>query len=177
MAREEFAAIDRECEEQFQSVTAQKSRNKQQQPQDQKSFLMVEIRTFCGSGKHIQGNMTATQLRERIMEKEHIQVEESTLPVNDNEKCRAVKGYLWAARMPTKKFVTDQVTAMCPEMGSSGVYPELEAQKWSSSSGNSPWMQVCGLYPLLESKFPDIFTKSRFGDLCGRTSLDANLYE
>ena len=38
------------------------------------------------------------KLRERIMEKEYIQVDESTLPVIDNEKHRAVKGYMWAVR-------------------------------------------------------------------------------
>ena len=38
------------------------------------------------------------KLRERIMEKDYIQVDESTLPVIDNEKHRAVKGYMWAVR-------------------------------------------------------------------------------
>ena len=36
--------------------------------------------------------------REVIMEKDYIQVDESTLPVIDNEKHRAVKGYMWAVR-------------------------------------------------------------------------------
>ena len=38
------------------------------------------------------------RLRERIMETDYIQVDESTLPVIDNEKHRAVKGYMWAVR-------------------------------------------------------------------------------
>ena len=38
------------------------------------------------------------KLREQIMEKDYIQVDESTLPVIDNEKHRAVKGYMWAVR-------------------------------------------------------------------------------
>ena len=38
------------------------------------------------------------RLRERIMESDYIQVDESTLPVIDNEKHRAVKGYMWAVR-------------------------------------------------------------------------------
>lgn len=38
------------------------------------------------------------RLRERIMSKDYIQVDESTLPVIDNEKHRAVKGYMWAVR-------------------------------------------------------------------------------
>ena len=38
------------------------------------------------------------KLRERIMSSDYIQVDESTLPVIDNEKHRAVKGYMWAVR-------------------------------------------------------------------------------
>ena len=38
------------------------------------------------------------RLRERIMKSDYIQVDESTLPVIDNEKRRAVKGYMWAVR-------------------------------------------------------------------------------
>ena len=38
------------------------------------------------------------KLRERIMSSNYIQVDESTLPVIDNEKHRAVKGYIWAVR-------------------------------------------------------------------------------
>lgn len=37
-------------------------------------------------------------LRERIISSDYIQVDESTLPVIDNEKHRAVKGYVWAVR-------------------------------------------------------------------------------
>ena len=49
-----------------QPVPAQRSRVKQQKPQDQESFLTVEIRTSCGSAMRIQGNMTAAHLREII---------------------------------------------------------------------------------------------------------------
>ena len=38
------------------------------------------------------------RLREKIMSSDYIQVDESTLPVIDNEKHRAVKGYIWAVR-------------------------------------------------------------------------------
>ena len=38
------------------------------------------------------------RLRERIMSSDYIQVDESTLPVIDNERHRAVKGYIWAVR-------------------------------------------------------------------------------
>ena len=40
------------------------------------------------------------RLRARIMECDYIQVDESTLPVIDNERHRAVKGYMWAVRNP-----------------------------------------------------------------------------
>lgn len=50
-------------------------------------------------------NAVCTRLRslydklwERIMLSDYIQVDESTLPVIDNEKHRAVKGYIWAVR-------------------------------------------------------------------------------
>ena len=38
------------------------------------------------------------KLREKVMSSDYIQVDESTLPVIDNEKHRAVKGYVWAVR-------------------------------------------------------------------------------
>lgn len=38
------------------------------------------------------------RLRLEIMSQDYIQVDESTLPVIDNEKHRAVKGYMWAVR-------------------------------------------------------------------------------
>ena len=38
------------------------------------------------------------KLRAQILSSEYIQVDESTLPVIDNEKHRAVKGYMWAVR-------------------------------------------------------------------------------
>ena len=37
-------------------------------------------------------------LRREVMSRDYIQVDESTLPVIDNEKHRAVKGYMWCAR-------------------------------------------------------------------------------
>lgn len=38
------------------------------------------------------------RLREQVMASEYIQVDESTLPVMDNERHKAVKGYMWAVR-------------------------------------------------------------------------------
>ncbi|MFA5240634.1 MAG: IS66 family transposase [Phycisphaerae bacterium] len=40
------------------------------------------------------------QLRRRILSGDYIQVDESTLPVVDNEKQRAVKGYVWVVNNP-----------------------------------------------------------------------------
>ena len=49
------------------AVPSPKSRGKQQKSQqDQESYLTVEIRTSCGSAMRIQGNMTASHLREII---------------------------------------------------------------------------------------------------------------
>ncbi len=39
-------------------------------------------------------------LRRRVLNADYIQVDESTIPVIDNEKKRAVKGYLWVVRDP-----------------------------------------------------------------------------
>jgi len=39
-------------------------------------------------------------LRRRVLSADYIQVDESTIPVIDNEKKRAVKGYLWVVRKP-----------------------------------------------------------------------------
>ncbi len=39
-------------------------------------------------------------LRRRVLSSDYIQVDESTLPVVDNEKQRAVKGYVWAVHSP-----------------------------------------------------------------------------
>ena len=39
-------------------------------------------------------------LRQRVLSADYIQVDESTIPVIDNEKKRAVKGYLWVVRNP-----------------------------------------------------------------------------
>ena len=39
-------------------------------------------------------------LRRRVLSTDYIQVDESTIPVIDNEKKRAVKGYLWVVRNP-----------------------------------------------------------------------------
>ena len=40
-----------------------------------------------------------------VLSRDYIQVDESTLPVIDNEKHRAVKGYMWCTRAVTEKLV------------------------------------------------------------------------
>lgn len=45
------------------------------------------------------------RLRELVLESDYIQVDESTVPVIDNEKKRAVKSYLWVVRAVMKELV------------------------------------------------------------------------
>jgi len=44
-------------------------------------------------------------LKEIVLESDYIQVDESTVPVIDNEKHRAVKSYLWVVRSVMKNLV------------------------------------------------------------------------
>ena len=57
------------------------------------------------------------KLRERIMSSDYIQVDESTLPVIDNEKHRAVKGYIWAVRDAVCSTMTWARAAARPREG------------------------------------------------------------
>ena len=52
-------------------------------------------------------------LMREVLSKDYIQVDESTLPVIDNEKHRAVKGYMWCVRA-----VTDRLVVFHYDMGS-----------------------------------------------------------
>jgi hypothetical protein len=52
-------------------------------------------------------------LRREVMSRDYIQVDESTLPVIDNEKHRAVKGYMWCTRS-----VEDNMVVFQYDMGS-----------------------------------------------------------
>jgi transposase len=54
-------------------------------------------------------------LKREVLSKDYIQVDESTLPVIDNEKHRAVKGYIWCARA-----VEDHQVVFHYDMGSRG---------------------------------------------------------
>lgn len=44
-------------------------------------------------------------LKAKVLSEDYLQVDESTLPVIDNEKHRAVKGYVWCARSVKEKLV------------------------------------------------------------------------
>lgn len=52
-------------------------------------------------------------LKREVLSRDYIQVDESTLPVIDNEKHRAVKGYMWCARA-----VEDNLVVFHYDMGS-----------------------------------------------------------
>jgi len=54
-------------------------------------------------------------LKREVLSRDYIQVDESTLPVIDNEKHRAVKGYMWCARA-----VEDHLVVFHYDMGSRG---------------------------------------------------------
>lgn len=54
-------------------------------------------------------------LKREVLSKDYIQVDESTLPVIDNEKHRAVKGYMWCTRA-----VEDHLVVFHYDMGSRG---------------------------------------------------------
>lgn len=45
------------------------------------------------------------RLKELVLARDYIQVDESTIPVINNEKHKAVKAYLWAVRSPIEKMV------------------------------------------------------------------------
>jgi hypothetical protein len=45
------------------------------------------------------------RLKEIVLQSDHIQVDESTVPVIDNERHRAVKAYLWVVRDVMKNLV------------------------------------------------------------------------
>jgi len=45
------------------------------------------------------------RLREKVLSTDYIQVDETTIPVVDNEKSRAVKGYLWMVRLVMENMV------------------------------------------------------------------------
>lgn len=49
-------------------------------------------------------------LKREVLSRDYIQVDESTLPVIDNEKHRAVKGYMWCVRAVEGDLVTSITT-------------------------------------------------------------------
>ena len=116
-------------------------------------------------------------LMREVLSKDYIQVDESTLPVIDNEKHRAVKGYMWCVRA-----VTDRLVAFHYDMGSRshgtarkllrgyrgtiqtdgyGAYDQFE---------NDPHIQVIGCWAHARRKWSDALDEDR------RTASEALSY-
>lgn len=116
-------------------------------------------------------------LRREVMSRDYIQVDESTLPVIDNEKHRAVKGYMWCTRS-----VEDNLVVFQYDMGSRshetarkllrgyrgtiqtdgyGAYDQFE---------NDPHIQVIGCWAHARRKWSDALDENK------RTASEALVY-
>lgn len=116
-------------------------------------------------------------LKREVLSRDYIQVDESTLPVIDNEKHRAVKGYMWCARA-----VEDNLVVFHYDMGSRshetarkllrgyrgtiqtdgyGAYDQFE---------NDPHIQVIGCWAHARRKWSDALDEDR------RTASEALSY-
>lgn len=70
-------------------------------------------------------------LKRETLSRDYIQVDESTLPVIDNEKHRAVKGYMWCVRA-----VEDNLVVFHYDMGSRSYET---ARMWRMPLDRWPW--------------------------------------
>ena len=116
-------------------------------------------------------------LRAHVLACDYVQVDESTLPVIDNEKHRAVKGYMWCVRA-----VIEQMVVFYYDMGSRshdtarkmlrgyrgtiqtdgyGAYDQFE---------NDPHIQVIGCWAHARRKWSDALDEDR------RTASEALVY-
>lgn len=116
-------------------------------------------------------------LKREVLSRDYIQVDESTLPVIDNEKHRAVKGYMWCARA-----VEDNLVVFHYDMGSRshetarkllrgyrgtiqtdgyGAYDQFE---------NDPHIQVIGCWAHARRKWSDALDEDK------RTASEALSY-
>ena len=107
-------------------------------------------------------------LKREVLSRDYIQVDESTLPVIDNEKHRAVKGYMWCARA-----VEDNLVVFHYDMGSRshetarkllrgyrgtiqtdgyGAYDQFETD---------PYIQVLGCWAHARRKWSDALDEDR----------------
>ena len=101
-------------------------------------------------------------LKREVLSRDYIQVDESTLPVIDNEKHRAVKGYMWCARA-----VEDQLVVFHYDMGSRGYetarkllrgyHGTIQADGYGAYDQfeGDPHIQVIGCWAHARRKFND----------------------
>ena len=107
-------------------------------------------------------------LRKKIMSSDYIQVDESTLPVIDNEKHRAVKGYMWAVRNPLTSEVYFHY-----DMGSRGGETarkligsyvgavQTDGYEVYASFENAPGKRMIGCWAHVRRKFAEALEEDR----------------
>ena len=101
-------------------------------------------------------------LKREVLSKDYIQVDESTLPVIDNEKHRAVKGYLWCTRS-----VENHLVVFHYDMGSRGYETARKLLRGYRGTiqtdgygaydqfEEDPYIQVIGCWAHARRKFSD----------------------
>ena len=107
-------------------------------------------------------------LKCEVLSKTYIQVDESTLPVIDNEKHRAVKGYMWCTRA-----VESNLVAFHYDMGSrsyetarrilSGYHGTIQTDGYDAYDQfeNDPHIQVIGCWAHVRRKWCDALDEDR----------------
>ena len=107
-------------------------------------------------------------LKREVLSKTYIQVDESTLPVIDNEKHRAVKGYMWCTRA-----VESNLVAFHYDMGSrsyetarrilSGYHGTIQTDGYDAYDQfeNDPHIQVIGCWAHVRRKWSDALDEDR----------------
>lgn len=116
-------------------------------------------------------------LKREVLSKSYIQVDESTLPVIDNEKHRAVKGYMWCTRAVESNLVVFHY-----DMGSrsyetarrilSGYRGTIQTDGYDAYDQfeNDPHIQVIGCWAHVRRKWSDALDEDR------RTASEALVY-
>ncbi len=116
-------------------------------------------------------------LKREVLSNSYIQVDESTLPVIDNEKHRAVKGYIWCTRAVESNLVVFHY-----DMGSrsyetarrilSGYRGTIQTDGYDAYDQfeNDPHIQVIGCWAHVRRKWSDALDEDR------RTASEALVY-
>ncbi len=116
-------------------------------------------------------------LKREVLSNSYIQVDESTLPVIDNEKHRAVKGYMWCTRAVESNLVVFHY-----DMGSrsyetarrilSGYRGTIQTDGYDAYDQfeNDPHIQVIGCWAHVRRKWSDALDEDR------RTASEALVY-